>query len=182
MRRYSNSEKTFLSWLAGRGLGYKDIAEAFNKLFLLAITPMQVKTFFRYYGLKTGYVSKGKRVSRSTEFKPGHRPQTWVPVGSESQKSIEDYVYIKIGEPNKWRLKHRIIWEAEHGPVPRGHAVIFADRNRRNFDLNNLILVSRSELSTLNKFGRITADPELTRSGVLLTRLNKAIKKKGKTQ
>ena len=180
MRRYSNSEKTFLSWFAGRGLGYKDIAEAFNKLFSPAITLMQVKDFFNGHRLRTGYVSKGKRLSRSTEFKKGHLPHNHRHVGAE--RNVDCYTYVKVAEPKRWRLKHWIIWEAEHGPVPRGHAVIFADRNTRNFDLNNLILVSRTELATLNKFGRITADPELTRSGVLLTRLNKTIKKKGKTQ
>jgi hypothetical protein len=45
-----------------------------------------------------------------------------------------------------WRPKHHLVWESHHGqPIPKGHAVIFGDGNNRNFDPDNLILVSRAQ-------------------------------------
>lgn len=46
--------------------------------------------------------------------------------------------------------KHWLIWKNAYGPIPKGHVVIFGDGNRCNFELNNLILVSRKILSDLN--------------------------------
>ena len=62
----------------------------------------------------------------------------------------DDYVDIKVAEPNVWEAKHRLIWKKEKGPIPKGHVVIFGDGNRHNFEINNLILVSKKILSVLN--------------------------------
>lgn len=103
-----------------------------------------------------------------TQFKKGNKPHNYVPVGSE-RVNADGYVDIKIAEPNRWRGKHLIVWEQHNGrPVPKGHAVIFGDRNRRNFDPDNLVLVSRSQLATMNKMNLIRDDADLTRTGVIL--------------
>ncbi|WP_083612210.1 HNH endonuclease [Paenibacillus sp. P32E] len=39
--------------------------------------------------------------------------------------------------------------------VPKGHAIIFGDGDRQNFDPNNLILITRGQLAIMNKRGRI---------------------------
>ncbi|WP_233095998.1 HNH endonuclease signature motif containing protein [Alicyclobacillus sp. SO9] len=98
-----------------------------------------------------------------------------MPVGSE-RVNADDYVDIKIADPNRWRGKHLIVWEEYHGRhVPKGHVVIFGDRNRRNFDPDNLILVSRAQLAVMNKQGLIQDHAELTRSGVIVADLYQKI-------
>jgi hypothetical protein len=99
-------------------------------------------------------------------FQPGHIPKNkgvLQPVGTE--RIDEGYAEVKIARPNVWKLKHHIIWEAAHGPVPKGHVIMFADGNKRNFDQDNLLLVSRKELATMNRFGLIFPDKELTKAG-----------------
>lgn len=59
--------------------------------------------------------------------------------------------------------------------MPKGHAVIFGDGNRRNFELDNLILVSRAQLAILNKHNLIQMDAELTRTGVVIADIYKKI-------
>lgn len=65
----------------------------------------------------------------ATQFKKGHRPHTWVPIGS--YRVVPDgYVQVKFSnEPGpymkRWIDVHRQVWEAAHGPVPRGHKVCF---------------------------------------------------------
>jgi hypothetical protein len=90
------------------------------------------------------------------------------PVGSE--RIDAGYITVKVSDRknqgNKnWRHKHVTIWEQAYGKIPRGHAVIFADGNQLNFALDNLILVSWSELAVMNHCGLISNDEDLTRAG-----------------
>jgi len=113
---------------------------------------------------------KGIRMSPDTEFKKGHIPMNHKPIGSE-RICVDGYTWVKVKEPKTWREKHRIVYEEHHGPIPKGHAVIFADSNRQNFGPDNLILVSRGELAVMNTKGLITKNAELTKSGVATARL-----------
>lgn len=86
----------------------------------------------------------------ATMFKPGHAPINRRPVGSE-RVNVDGYVEVKISEPNKWALKHRMIWEAENGPVPKGYNIQFISGNRLDVRLENLYIISRAEqLKTRN--------------------------------
>lgn len=140
----------------------------FNAHFVgVQLKSSQIKAFVKNHGLKSGIdarfklgsepFNKGKEKTwiggEATQFKKGHKPHNYVPVGSERVNG-DDYVDIKIADPNRWRGKHLIVWEEQNGrPVPKGHAVIFGDGNRRNFERDNLILVSRGQLAIMNKNG-----------------------------
>lgn len=89
---------------------------------------------------------------------------------------------VKIAEPNKWRGKHVVVWESLNGPRPKGQKVIFADGNHRNFNPENLILVSNEELLIMNSKGLVTQDAELTKTGHTVAKLCAATSaaKKGK--
>ena len=80
-------------------------------------------------------------------------------------------IEVKIADPNVWRAKSNLVWEAAHGPIPRNHVIIFANQNREDFTLENLILVSRRELARLNQNHLIYKNAELTKSGVALAKL-----------
>jgi hypothetical protein len=96
------------------------------------------------------------------------------PVGSE-RVNVDGYTEIKVSDPNKWRCKHVVIWEAHNGPMPKGYAIIFGDGNKENFELDNLILVSRQQLLTLNRNRLIQNDADLTRTGVIIADLYQKI-------
>ncbi|MHB8308668.1 MAG: HNH endonuclease signature motif containing protein, partial [Candidatus Desulforudaceae bacterium] len=113
-----------------------------------------------------GVVTGGKE----TQFKPGRLPHNYKPVGTE-RVNADGYVDIKIQDGNaqkNWKGKHLVVWEERHGPVPKGHAVIFGDGNRRNFEPSNLILVSRQQLAVLNKKNLIQNSAELTKTGIII--------------
>jgi hypothetical protein len=112
---------------------------------------------------KKGIVTGGK----ATQFKKGQVPVNYRPVGSE-RVNVEGYVEIKVADPKTWTYKHVFIWEEHNGQVPKGHVVIFGDGNRRNFDISNLILVSRRQLATLNKMRLVQKDAESTRTAVII--------------
>lgn len=117
---------------------------------------------------KKGYYAPG---SEKGWFRKGNTPQTYLPVGSEVM-TTDGYPAVKIGDPNVWKMKHIIVWEEAHGPVPKGHAVIFLDRDHTNTKLENLALVTRVELLELNRRELIRDNAELSAAGVLIARVN----------
>lgn len=86
---------------------------------------------------------RGRHCSQATEFKLGNRPQTWVPVGSESIS--KGYVRVKVANPNVWRQKSHIIWEEVNGrPLPDGWIVRHIDGDPVNDLPENLKPMPRS--------------------------------------
>ena len=165
------------------GIGHAELRDLVNNYFHIQLGLNQIAAFIKNHKLNSGLngrfkpghapYNKGKTGHHGgevTQFKTGHKPWNYKPVGTERIDG-DGYVGIKTTDPNKWRPKHLIIWEAANGPAPKGHAVIFGDGNRFNFDLNNLLLVSRKELAVLNHKDLIQGDAELTRSGILIAKL-----------
>ena len=149
----------------------KEMTELFNlQHFGQPITIAQMK----------GICSKG---CEKGWFKPDHRPVNYMPIGSE-RINADGYVEVKVSNTKKpvqrrWRAKHLVIWEKAHGKLPKHHVVIFADRNNRNFALDNLLLVSRPELVVMNRLGLISPHKNLTKTGKVVADLKLAIRKRG---
>lgn len=95
-----------------------------------------------------------------TQFRKGARPQTWRPAGTEVVDG-DGYRKRKVSDdrskPSRfnWRFVHVWVWERAHGPVPRGHAIVFRNGNRSEIRLRNLELVSRRELLRRNSIHRL---------------------------
>lgn len=112
-----------------------------------------------------------------TKFPPGNRPHTYVPVGTRTK--CDGLWRIKVAdspEPGTsrfgWRELHRVIWEEAHGPQPPGTCVVFLDGDPDHLELDNLLLVTRSQLARLNQLGwRRIADLEARRALVEQVRL-----------
>jgi hypothetical protein len=165
------------------GVGHRDMAELLNKTFGRNYTKVQIKAYYGRYKLDSGLnrqfakghipANKGKKGTggwKPTQFKKGNRPANWVPVGSE-RINRDGYVEVKVADGMKqknWKGKHILIWEEKNGPVPKDHVVIFGDGNNRNFDINNLICLSRKQLVRLNQKHLIQPDADLTRSMVII--------------
>ena len=87
---------------------------------------------------------RGDRCSKETEFKKGNRPQTWVPVGSESK--TKGYIRVKVAEPNVWRQRSHVVWEeANNKPLPEGWIVRHLDDDPLNDAPENLEAMPRSK-------------------------------------
>lgn len=119
---------------------------------------------------------------QATQFKKGHRPANRVPIGTE-RVTVDGYTEIKIqdGKGNKnWKAKQEHIWEQEHGPKPPGHVILFGDGDKSNFDIDNLLLVSRKQLARINQHGLIGDSVEITKTGIIIADVyNKIGERKG---
>lgn len=144
--------------------------------------PKKVIPNFGIY--KKGKVAwnKGKKMPEETKakvkktwFKKGRIPENHKPVGS-TRVTVDGYKEIKVAEPNKWQIYSRYVYEKAHGEkLTKSDAIIFADGNKSNFDLDNLVKVSRANLLYLNNNKLIFDDPELTKTGVNVSKVAEKI-------
>ena len=124
--------------------------------------------------------TKGVLKPNKTSFKKGNIPHNTREMYSE-RLSKDGYIEIKVGI-NKWVGKHRYIWEQHYKKkVPKGYAVLFLDGDNRNFEIDNLKIISRGALLILNRrYRHVLKDKELMRSCVDLSELIYALSKKKK--
>lgn len=91
---------------------------------------------------------KGIHLSPKTEFKSGPRPERRSPLGTISirkDKMGRLRAYVKVSDPNKWKLRAVKVWEDINGPVPPGHLIHHDDRDTLNDDSSNLICLTRAQ-------------------------------------
>jgi len=173
-----------------KGRHYSDITKMFNKRFGFNLTENHISNLLNRTGLTTGLKGyfpkkhipwnkgmKGFYVPGSEKgwFKKGNKPKNTMPLGSE-KITKDGIIEVKISNAHgngskRWKSKHSIIWQKAHGKIPKGSVIIFADGNRRNFNLSNLICVTRNELYQLNRMGLISSNGELTKAARVLVAL-----------
>ena len=192
LHKWSEEEKEYLASIV-KGKSYKEIATLMKNKFNYDFTDQQIKGAMNRYNLTTGTMGyfkkgftpwnkglKGYIGANKTSFKKGAIPPNQAPVGTESYTK-DGYIKVKIADPNKWELKQRLIYKQHHGDIPKGHNVIFADGDMYNYDIDNLIAVSKSEMLILNNHKLIYEDKELTKTGVNIAKiLSKASKLKSR--
>ena len=191
--RFSDKEKEYLI-NNHKGKSYKEIAIAMSDIFNYNFTNTQISSAMSRYNLKNGVNKcfkkgntpwnkglKGYIGANKTSFKKGNKPNQYRDVGSE-RINKDGLIEVKVKDPNIWKYKHRYIYEQNIGEIKKGNVVIFLDGNNRNFNTDNLMQVTRSQLLILNKYKLITCSSDLTKVGIntanLIIKLNEI--KKGK--
>lgn len=120
---------------------------------------------------------------RETQFKPGHRAgvavRLYKPIGAE-RVSVDGYRERKVNDDMplqaRWRGVHLLVWEAAHGPVPKGHAVRFINGDKTDMRLDNLELLSRAALMARNTVHNYP--PPVVQAIQLLGALNRKIRRR----
>lgn len=158
-----------------------EIRQAFLDEFGIELTRSQIKNEKVKLGVKSGTgggrfgkghapANKGKKWgeygtpegherSRATQFKKGeiNGPKGHIkPVGYE-RVDKDGYVQVKVkdgfqGKANdNYRFKHHVVYEQHFGPIPPSTQIVFADRDKRNFDPDNLVAVDRKLWAVISK-------------------------------
>jgi hypothetical protein len=173
-----------------------DLTVQLNKKFGIQKSIKQVRGFTRNHRIRSGRTgcfekghipankgTKGLMHGSCTSFKKGNIPANTKHLGAERKDNRTDpaktnYIWVKVSErnpytgaPTRYRQKHVVIWEQEHGPVPEGMSVTFRDGNEDNFSNENLMLVSRAELLRLNKYHYKDLPAEIKPSLLALAKL-----------
>lgn len=112
-----------------------------------------------------------KKKSMSTWFKEGSTPANTRPIGS-TRENADGYVVIKTKKTGRWTLYQRHIYEQAHGvKLGKDDLIMFADGNTRNFDVDNLVRITREELLYLNQEDLISSDQDITKAGISVAKL-----------
>lgn len=181
-----------LDWLRSNSYGAwnNELTEQFNIYFGTCLKPNQIKACKKNHKIPsglTGYFKPGSvpynKVRHSaggpehSRFKKGHMPHNWLPVGTELVNT-NGYVVVKVAEPNKWKPKHILIWEAANGPKSKGHVLLFGDRNKLNVTLENLVLITRAQLAVMVRCELLSDNTEATKTGVIIADIKRAMRKR----
>lgn len=93
---------------------------------------------------------------KATQFKKGMIPHNAKYDGHE-RINVDGYIEVRI-RPGKYLQKHRMVWEAAKGEIPKGMLVVFKDGNKLNCDLENLELITKSENMKRNTIHRYSEE------------------------
>lgn len=175
-----------------------EIRAMFLEKFGIVLTKMQIKNFKINYHISSGTHggrfqkgciphNKGKKMPpeiyervKHSMFHKGHTPVNHRPVGSE-RINVDGYTEIKVADPNKWRLKQRVIYEQYYGvELTKDDVIIFLDGNKQNLDIDNLFRLSRAALVRYNQDGFYSNDPEQSRAAASLALLKTEMREKRK--
>ena len=180
---YSDEEIEFLRENV-KGITVKELTNRFNKKFNLNISKNAISNQKTKYNLKNGLVggqflkghkpwnkgTKGLTHSNKTSFKKGNIPANRKAIGNE-RINVDGYIEIKVKEPNVFKQKHRYPYEQKYGEIPKGYKLVFADGNKFNLEMDNLLLVSNSEQLIMNQNKLFKNNKELTRIGANIAKL-----------
>ena len=163
--RWTKEQVKYLKEIAP-GKSRKEIKELVNVKFNLNLNLSQINSAMVNNKIKTGIDAKFKKGCKAGTHK---RKGPSKPVGTEMTR-VDGYIKIKISE-DEWMYKHHYVWQQYHGEFPKGYRIIFLDKNKKNFDINNLAAVSKKELLFINNKGFLKEDTDLSKVGVALARL-----------
>ena len=176
---------------------WNETAKAFYEKFGVTLTRSQIKNFCNRFNVRSGITNagcfkkgliphnKGKKMSaetyqkvKGTMFKKSNIPKNHREVGSE-RITVDGYVEIKVAEPNKWKVKSRVLYEQYHDvKLTRNDVIIFLDGNKLNLDVDNLFLISRAALARFNQDKFYSDNPEITKAAALMAELKTETRKK----
>lgn len=174
-----------------KGRSTKECTDMLNTRFDTDFKESQIKGYKGNHGISSGLtgrfekghvpINKNKKGmfnvgGNRTSYKTGQMPKNTDPIGTEKEMK-GGYIWVKIDDQLKpknkqvnWKPKHQLIYEKEHGKIPEGYKCLFLDGNNHNFDINNIVAITKAECLYLNRHGLISSDPEITRSGIALAK------------
>jgi hypothetical protein len=92
---------------------------------------------------------KGIHLSPATEFKPGRPDFDRKPLGHVSirrrKKDCGPRAWVKVAEPNRWRLRAGLVWESVNGPIPVGKIIHHQNRDTLDDAIANLRCLTKAE-------------------------------------
>lgn len=170
---YWDREPEMEAWMLENDKGRRAnaVADDFEQRFGFRPTSRQISRFRSTHGTQT---------KSGTLYKS--RSSRMVPVGTE-RVSSSGYIFVKVrdyatvpGTKDNWKRKQNIVWERETGmTVPEGFQIVSADGDKTNCDISNLVCVSRSDMSNINRLGYAYSDRQTLEAAIALSKLTSRI-------
>ena len=165
--KYSEEEKQFLKENISK-YTYPELTKAFNDRFGTDLSQTSISDVC----IKRMGIKRDKHYS----FKKGGKPFNAHPIGTE--RFDGQVLWIKIDDKYQegtgrwksqninWVKKHIYVYENVHGKIPKGHLLIFLDKNKKNCDISNLYCVSRKINLMIGKNKWHFENPDMTLAAI----------------
>lgn len=181
-----------------QGRKTEEIAEMVSLHFGIEFSARQCRAYKKNHDIISGVdcrfekghvpANKGKPMSqeqyekcKATMFKKGDVPANHMEVG-EYTHTTDGYLIRKVKETGpqweRFEFVHRTVWEEHNGPVLEGKMVSFLDGNKDNCNIENLVLIDNEENLEMNRSRLRFADPERTKTGVLVAKARVTVRQK----
>ena len=165
---------------------FRECTRLVNARYGTAFTSMQIHN---YIGDTQRRLHRPLHSGRTGRFEKGLVPLNTLEPGTEvvrrfghrGGKRRDPEIMVVLDEPNPWtgakhylKRKALVVWEAEHGRVPKGIAIVHIDGDWRNCNLDNLMAMTRAELAVFNRHfhpGSLVGDKESRKAALLTARL-----------
>ena len=144
----SHYDQAVIQFLSdNRDMPRKELVIAVNEQFDLNMTYTAVTNMC----VRRGFTSK--RTGRFGEHEGWRKGMAFVekPIGYETRPDKRGRIYVKVGMPSEYRLKHHVIYENHFGAIPDQHVIKFKDGDDMNFHPSNLIAVHRGASGILTR-------------------------------
>lgn len=208
VKRWTEEEaRWFVRYVPGHS--ESEISAEHERLFGDPLTESQIANAKTRFGVKSGTVggrfvkgqtppNKGKMQTefmtpegiertKATRFKKGDVPHNakggYVGrerVGKDGYIQVQVSTGLQDGPNRNFRMKHHVVWEEHNGPIPPHTMIVFADRDKRNFDPGNLVAVPRRLLAVISRMGMAYCDRETLEACMARAELHSAISRKRK--
>lgn len=96
-------------------------------------------------------------------------------IGTVKQKEGDSNFCIKAEDG--WHELGRYVWEQHHGQIPKGHYVVFLNRDPSDARIENLAIVPKGVVGAMNLNNMWHDDADLTKTHLMVLLLERAIKK-----
>lgn len=151
---WTNEEIDLIEEYHKKGYSLSKITKAMNENSENEYTRGQIMSIYRRY-VKTGLRPDAPGQGNNNKK-----------LGTE-RKANQGYTKVKV-EGGNWELKHRAIYKKYYGEIPEDHVILFANGDRKDFRKDNLIAISRKQLSVINQKKLLKDNIEATKTGIIL--------------
>ena len=146
MRKKNNKLKEYLKIFAS-DCTIDQMLPMVNKIFNENFTRYELQKYLLRHKIKYKYTSENMARNARMMGTPKHSK----PIGTEYTNS-GGLVLVKV-DKNKWVYKGRLIYENYYGvKLKEDEMIIFLDGNRKNFNIDNLKLITKQEAGYLTTF------------------------------
>jgi len=200
MRKYTPEMH---KWLAENQEGKfsPDLAQEFNEHFGVDwMTAAAVKRYRHNNHLNSGLTGKfqkgqpswnrGMKIPKErqavkTQFKKGNIPHNHRPIGYVRIDSKDGIAWVKVkdnypADHTNFVQRSRLVWEEHNGEIPKGMCVFHLNGDPLDDRIENLTLLSRSELRYANQMYKFCKDPEINKTIIAAVKLDLARMEKEK--
>lgn len=147
------------------GSTWKEASTRFAAEFGVSKSAFALKARCRRLGIT---INNGK-----TGWHPGCPVANEQPEGAES-KLASGYTYVK--RDGKWVPKQQVVYESVHGPLSEGEMIVFLDKDKTNFELENLAIVTRAVHVRMCQNRWYSENQILTKTALSICKLDECIK------